>query len=66
MHWLTCNPTRRALEQQRQLLLAGGGQARPVVQPVPAIRREPARPLPTVDGRDRHQAVLPPAPGAGR
>jgi hypothetical protein len=64
MHWLSCNPTLRAIEQQRQLL--AGGQPRPAAQPGPAVRREPARPLPTPEERAAMavldtQAPLPPA-----
>jgi hypothetical protein len=65
VHWLTCNPTLRALEQQRQLL-AGGGQPRPVDRPEASVRREVKRPLPTPEERAAMavldtQAPLPPA-----
>jgi hypothetical protein len=65
MYWWACNPTRRALEQQRQLL--AGGQLRPTDRPVVANLREPARPLPTPEERAAMavldtQAVLPPVP----
>jgi hypothetical protein len=70
MHWLSCNPTLRALEHQRQLL-GGARSARPVAQPAGEAGRAPARPVPTAEERAAMavldtQAPLPPVPPAGR